>query len=259
MDERTKRATLRRYFTSLYPVWAILGIVSSLVFALLAILPLSYGYPNVALTVVSLSAIGLLVVLFFGASAQKAAQAAADARLDAWLEEDLQKLSKTSLTKLATEGSDLVSDPVQITGPRLWDTGGATVLFRKGQDNRLRFTPVSVSIIHFTQNQLLAYECVFDSTTGRPLNERTEEYFYKDVVAVSTKSESRTVKSAALGTLQLTAAETFTLTTAGGTSLSVVLSDPSLIAKMGGGEIPTSRAEKAVLAVRKMLRDKKTN
>jgi len=103
----------------------------------------------------------------------------------------------------------------------------------------------------------LAYTCVLDFTTGKALNESTDEYFYKDVVSVSTKSESRTVNIPKLGTLQLNTAETFTLTTSGGTSLSVLLRDPTLIEKMGGGEIPTTRAEKAIQTVRKMLREKK--
>jgi hypothetical protein len=106
---------------------------------------------------------------------------------------------------------------------------------------------------------------VFDRITGNPLNEGTEEYFYKDVVSVTTKTESQTVNIVAkglfikqlLGIAQLNSAEKFILTTSGGTSISVVLKDPSLIERMGGGVIPTDRTEKAIAAVRKMLREKK--
>ena len=59
------------------------------------------------------------------------------------------------------------------------------------------------------------------------------------------------------GTVQLNSAETFELTTSGGTSVEVTLKDPSLIEMMGGGDIPTTRAEKAIQTVRKMLREKK--
>jgi hypothetical protein len=44
----------------------------------------------------------------------------------------------------------------------------------------------------------------------------------------------------------------------GGTHIDVVLRAPELIKQMGGGEIPTTRAEKAIQTVRKMLREKKS-
>jgi hypothetical protein len=48
------------------------------------------------------------------------------------------------------------------------------------------------------------------------------------------------------------------LTTSGGTHIDVVLRAPELIKQMGGGDIPTTRAEKAIQTVRKMLREKKS-
>ena len=53
--------------------------------------------------------------------------------------------------------------------------------------------------------------------------------------------------------------EKFVLTTSGGTTLEVFLTDPKLIEKMGGGKIPTTEAEKTISVVRKMLREKKSN
>ena len=41
------------------------------------------------------------------------------------------------------------------------------------------------------------------------------------------------------------------------TSVEVILRDPGLTKRMGGGEIPTSRAEKAIQTIRKLLREKK--
>ena len=43
----------------------------------------------------------------------------------------------------------------------------------------------------------------------------------------------------------------------GGTSIEVILRDPGLVSRMGGGEMPTTRAEKAIQAVRKMVRESK--
>ena len=188
-----------------------------------------------------------------------------DAQMDAWLDEDLKVLQGKALSKSGTDPSELVGEPVVVTGLRLWDIAGAEVAFKKGKDNVLRFTPVGVTVLNFTQNQLIIYSSVLDLTTGNALNESTEEYFYRDVVSVSTKTKSMTkqlsgtgaVKGGLKGPLQLNAAETFELTTSGGTSVEIVLRDPTLIEKMGGGDIPTTRAEKAIQTVRKMLREKK--
>ena len=186
-----------------------------------------------------------------------------DQQMDEWLEKDLEGLNKKALDKVGTDESELVGEPVEITGPRFWDIGGAKIHYKRGNDKIIRFTPLEISVINFTQNQLLAYSCVYDFTTGKALNESTDEYFYKDVVSVATKSESCSVtfkSGQSTKTIQLDAAETFVLTTSGGTSISVLLSDPKLIEQMvgkKGGEIPTTRAEKAIQTIRKMLREKK--
>lgn len=184
-----------------------------------------------------------------------------DQEFDEILNEDLEMISRTALIKTDINSTELVNEEVFITGPKLWDTAGAEIHYKKGKDKLLRFTPIAVTVINFTKNQLLLYNCTFDMITRKCLNESTEEYFYKDVVSVSSSTESKTIISSdkKIGTLQLNAAESFKLTTSGGTSVSVVLSDPTLIQIMGGGEIPKTRAEKAIQIVRKMLRDKKSN
>jgi hypothetical protein len=246
MDEQTKRKMIRNYFKS-FPKWAIAMIVIGVV-----VLLIGFGRSVTAMFIgIVIAAIGGFAIYSYGQGKPS------DQQMDEWLEEYLKNLTKIALNKMGTDETELVSESVQATGPRLWDVGGAGVFFRKGKDNVLRFTPVGVSIINFTQNQLLVYSCVLDFTTGKALNESTDEYFYKDVVSVATRSESKSVNIQKLGTVQLNAAETFTLTTSGGTFLSVLLRDPTLIEMMGGGEIPTTRAEKAIQTVRKMLREKK--
>ncbi len=60
------------------------------------------------------------------------------------------------------------------------------------------------------------------------------------------------------GKIQVNGAETFMLSTSGGTSVRVVLNDPVFIQGLGGGDLPLEFAEEAVQAVRKMLREKKS-
>lgn len=238
MDEQTKRKMIVNYFKS-FPKWAIVLIV--------------IGVPLLAAKGLGILfiALGILVIVLYVKGMPT------DQQMDAWLEEDLKTVSGKAMGKAGHDQSEIVADPVSIIGVRLWDTGGACVLFKQGKDSVIRFSPVSVTHIMFTQNQLSIYSSLLDRTTGNFLNESTDEYFYKDVVAVSTKTQSKTVNTTQWGTLQLNAAETFELTTAGGTSVSVLMRDPTLIDKMGGGQLPDTRAEKAIQTIRKMLREKK--
>jgi len=179
-----------------------------------------------------------------------------DQQMDEWLTDDFKALESKGLNKMGIDSSDCVGESVLVHGPRTGDTGGAKIRFKKGKDGVVRYTPINTTIISFTQNQLLVYTCSLDFLTGNALSESTDEYFYKDVVSVSTKTESKTVEFNK-STIQLNAAETFALTTSGGTSVSVLLRDPKLIEAMGGGSIPVTDAEKAIQVVRKMLREKK--
>jgi hypothetical protein len=196
-----------------------------------------------------------------------------DKKMDAWLDVDLENISKRALNKTSLHEEDLVSDTVYVIGPRFWDIAGAKIGIRKGKDDFIRYTPVGVTIIFFTQHQLVGYQCALDLYTGHPLNESSDEFFYKDVVAVTTRTESETFnlsksevrsfkktfldKLVINDTLQLKKAEKFVLTTSGGTALQVVLSDPNIEDLAGGGTLPKDRADAAIRSVRKMLREKK--
>jgi hypothetical protein len=196
-----------------------------------------------------------------------------DRQMDVWTEEDLQGLEKKALKTTGLDESELVRESVLLTGLRFWNIGGAEIGIRKGKDDTIRATPIGVTVINFTEHQLVAYQCALDLMTGNALSESTDEYFYQDVVSVSTQTESKTWDEAMLssndlaktplsalvkhGKLQFNAANMFVLTTSGGTSIQVVMDDPTLIESLGGGTIPTDKADKAIQAIRKMLREKK--
>jgi hypothetical protein len=238
------RASIEKYFMSKFPKWAIFLIVIGVLMLLGPIV---------------VKVVGLLFVVGGGFAIYNSSQVASDAEIDQWTQEDLKKLNQRSLEKMGIDASEIVGEGVIVTGPRLSNLGPSKFGYRKGKDNVLRFTPINSTIINFTQNQLLVYRCALDLITGNPVNEATDEYFYRDVVSVQTLSD--TVSVSLPGTqfqgLQLNAAETFRLTTSGGTSVSMALRDPSLIQRMGGGEIPTTTAERAIQTIRKMLREKK--
>lgn len=196
-----------------------------------------------------------------------------DREIDAFIDSELDDVAKRAMERQNLDDSDLASDAIYVVGPRIWNIAGAKAAFRKGKDDRIRYTPMGVTILYFTQHQLIGYQCALDLYTGRALDESTDEYFYKDVVSVSVrtmsetfhldKADRRAIKGTELekmienDTLHLKKAEKFILTTSGGTALEVILNDPKFLEAVGGGAMPKDRTEKAVTAVRRMLLEKK--
>jgi len=242
MSNEAKRENIKKYFKP-FPTWAVWFILAGLIVALFG-----GGAIVAGIIILAIGAIGI-----YGAIGGKPD----DKKMDEYIAEDLSQAKIKSLQKTSIDESELVGESVVVTGPRLWNTADADILHKKGKDGILRFTPINISVLHMTQHQIVSYQCCLDLTTGNYLNESTDEYFYKDVVSVATKTESKSYSSEKFGTIQLDAAETFVLTTSGGTSVETVLKDPKLIDIMGGGDIPTTEAERAIQVVRKMLREKK--
>jgi hypothetical protein len=212
-----------------------------------------------------------------------------DEEMDAYLDDDLKQLEKRALTKAALSENELICESVQVVGPHFWALPSwdvvfrekdrekmlvtidkATIFYRKGMDNVIRFTPVRACIISFTQSGMVIYDCAFCLITGKVLHERTEEYFYKDVVCVSSKTEElfTTIEIPKFGDwsspnreyvkIQVGKGEYLTITTTAGDSFSMLVRAPDLAQRIGGGYFPTARTEKAIQTLRKVLRERKT-
>lgn len=169
MDE--KRSQIKKYFKN-FPKWTIWMIVVG-VFLLGA-----YG--------LGLIPIGIGIWGIFSWS-----QKPSDQQMDNWIAEDLKGLEEKALNKTGIDRSELVGETVVVYGPRFWSIGGADTGINKGKDEIIRFTPIGVTVINFTQNQLVTYQCALDLTTGNTLSESTDEYFYRDVVSVATQNQSK--------------------------------------------------------------------
>ena len=187
-----------------------------------------------------------------------------DQQMDEWFALEIEDLNQKALSKLGIDASQCVAKSVVVYGPRVENMGGANLLVAKGSDGLVRYTPVDISIMNIGQDQLFCYQCCYDRTTGNSLIEETDEYFYRDVVSVATKNMTRqaTIRAGRKGKEEivvLTNSENFQLTTSGGTAFSVFLYDRALLELRAtrGGQLPRSAANKAIQAIRSMLRDKK--
>jgi len=245
MTETEKRAAIVKYFKP-FPKWAIWSILIGLGVAIL-------GSSESTMLIVGIALIAIGAFGIYSGTGGKPT----DAQMEDFLKEDLAMIIKQMLKKIGMDESELVGESQYVYGPG-FRTGTETEAAKVGEDGVLRYTPIKCASIGFGANQLLYYECLLDMTTGKMLNEGTDEFFYKDVVSASTKTESYSFQWKGRQ-VQFNEAEKFTLTTTGGTSFTVFLKDPKLAEIMGVGSanIPTTNAEKAIQVIRKMLREKK--
>ncbi len=250
MDKNVNREAIKKYFKP-FPKWVTWFIIIGI---LLTLIGANGGTSALKMSGFFILAIGIL-------GAWNAMRKLSDKEVDEYIAKDISRAKIKSIQKASIDESELVGDPLTITGPGLWNNAGLQFLHKKGKDNIIRFTPINITLLLMTEHQIISYQTYLDLTTGNFLNESTDEYFYKDVVSVATKTMSKSYTHKKLGVIQLNEAETFTLTTSGGTSVEVFLKDRKLIEALGlkGGEIPTTSAEKAIQVVRKMLREKKQN
>ncbi len=196
-------------------------------------------------------------------------------QMDEWLNRDLTRLRERAVVKCGLEGlGEATAEPVVLSGP-VFGVEGADFAVRAPRRDIARFTPVGVTILNFREHQIFAYQCALDRLTGNALDETTDEYFYRDVVSVSTRTETLTLGKRDLtrfgrkvlnaksrgGKVQVPGAEVFTLTTSGGTSISVVigvvLDRLKQLAIGAGGDVHVDAAERALAGIRQMLREKK--
>ena len=237
------REQIKKYFKP-FPMWALWMIVGAVVLIAIS--------RDVWMLCLLLAGIGGGQIAMIG-------NAPSDAQIDAWLNEDLKMLFPKALAKTGTDSSELVAESVMVTGPAFQYLANKNLALKTGKDGILRYSPLNVTIINFTENQLISYSCVFDSRVGIAFSERTDEYFYRDVVSVATKTQNYNMTLKDGKTVVVEAAEVFQLTTAGGTSIEVTLNAPKIIQMLGKqGHIPTTAADKAIQSVRKMLREKKS-
>lgn len=182
-----------------------------------------------------------------------------DLQVQSWLDEGIRKLSEHSRGKLNLDESEgSISAPLIIAGPILWDTGGVSsddLVWKRGEDGLVRFGVYRVTIILLTDRHLTSYACDYNFIRDVALNERTDEFHYRDIVSVSTR-EQDTAYTLPTGK-KMTKAQAFSLSVASGESISVMVDSAEIREITGVEKLPETGADKAVANIRAMLRDKK--
>jgi hypothetical protein len=180
-----------------------------------------------------------------------------DEDIDTWQAEDLAKVRDASFAKLGTDKDDVVRAPIPLTGPIAWEVPGVRreeIKWRKGKDDNSRFSLNRFTILHFLNTGIAGYGCDFNSFRGVGLNESTHEFHYADIVSVTTQEESSSYTLPNGSKMILT--QEFRISVASGESITYVIGAEKL-EKLTDGKIPTTEAERAVLVIRKLLRERK--
>jgi len=182
-----------------------------------------------------------------------------DGQVEQWLREGVGKITQRSAEALGLSSEESsVAEPLVITGPILWTTNGISnedLAWKKGSDGAARFGVYRITIIRLTDRHLGSYACDYNFIRDVALNEKTDEYHYRDVVSVSTREQA---SSYTLPTGEkLTTAREFALSVASGESIRVTIDADQLRKITGVEKLPETGADKAVSIIRTMLRDKK--
>ena len=187
-----------------------------------------------------------------------------DKQIDNWFHQDIKKISKIAQEKLDIEPEKLITQPIVIYKPILWEVPGipiSDIMYAKGKDGLLRFSAWEIVILFLLENYLAAYHANLNFITGEIFNENTEEFFYKDIVKVGTNYKEiphLPTENEALSKFSLLKlpkkVTTFEIKVSSGDAISVYDITKFLDSKI----VPTPSLDEAIKTIRTIVREKKS-
>jgi len=114
-----------------------------------------------------------------------------EADVDALAEADLAAARARALEAFQLDPEELHHEgPCSFRSSGAGEATGAAFAGEKlGRDNRRRWTPHDLTVVHFGYDQMFVYRCSMDLTTGEVILERTYELAYRELVSIETHSE----------------------------------------------------------------------
>ena len=202
-------------------------------------------------TIGGLIAIVIAILCFIAAS-----KTVKDEEIDAMLASEMEKLEHNALNKLGLEKDEIsYADPIKFCGWNYSDSTGSRNISDKtiddlddkcGKDEKWRSPVAELHFFAFSENTV-HYYCKYISLVSDTNREKTEEYFYKDIVSVRTDTKviSRWDSSKKeVDSSKKIKINTFDITTSGGVGIACSVYDSNI-------------AESAVNAMRSLLKQKK--
>ena len=224
----------KKYFSENKGMWLTFAIILTVGGLFAAVAFFCNSSEDGMIAVLVLAMVLLVGAFFCFKTAFPQGNAEADATYDN-LAQSMMKFTKDdALAALGLDESEVTeAAPVCISG---YSFDGADYV-RLGADSRWRSNRFETWYLFFSSNEVHCCKKTI-KTTADWKTESTDVYFYKDIVSVSTTSESKTVLNKKIDY------DCFVLATAGGTSFKVSLKD-------------VDNAQRSVNAMRSLLRAKK--
>ena len=271
MTEQEKREAIKEFFLAPMPLRATSSIVAGSVIGIIGLLIAGGGSAGTGILVIAVGVLWAVFVPFqpkdkpgvnqessptkmFSVVRFEAAKARYENRPElkqmwAWLNEDASRIVRESKEHLnINEGTRA---PIPVYGPiyfeRVDGIDNALVL-RRDVDGGYFYSTYRISVFHFTDKFLGSYQANYNMIKNVATSQQTDEFYYKDVVAVrtQTKDSNYTLKSGE----KLEESKTFSLAVSSGDHVSVIINDPKIKV---GSEIE-SIGDHAVNNIRAMLR-----
>lgn len=188
--------------------------------------------------------LGLLLMALGGFLLYRAvAGGPTDSQIDDHIRSITNSAMQRGMEKLGLDPEQVsMIEPVQIDGPSVSDPHQ---LARKGKDGEYRFAGNEVLCLYFSEHEVHCYTKKFNLLKPEIKRESTDEYFYRDIVAVRTDSDSVTVPLPD-GTRKDLHQDQFRLTTSGGTSIQV-------------GATSTGQLSDKINGMRSLIKQRKLN
>ncbi len=183
-----------------------------------------------------------------------------DREVDQWFDEALGDLRKHSLEKLELTEDDIdeVVELRPIIAPVLWAIGGVpreNLVSKNGLDGLARYGVYRISCLWLTRDALAIFCCDYNFIRNAVLNEETHEFYYQDIVSVSTREEASSLTLASGSSL--TSVQEFRISVANDRYFTMTIGSEQLKQLTGAERIPDNGTEQVIRALRSKLKEKK--
>lgn len=175
-----------------------------------------------------------------------------DDNMDRWYKQDREAVVELGLRLANIRREDLVGERIIVIPVPVRKAG---TYWRPGKDKVVRHSHERVTVLYFTEHQLISFGCVVNHLEGRTHSEMVSEYFYRFVLGVTLATES--VELDAYGRqLSFNHARVLQLALNGAAPVSLALGDLQLANSLD--EDPPSRTEieHALNGIRRMVRER---
>ncbi len=182
-----------------------------------------------------------------------------DEAVDLWLADAQERLHDHSLEKLGLMKEDCeFIDLPPVRGPVVRVRKGLipdNIVWKVGRDGAPRFGVYQVAYLWFAKDHLAIFGCFYDLIRDAILNQDTYEYYYQDIVSVSTReiASSYTLPTG----FTLTSEQEFRIAVSNGSYFSLTVGASQLKQLTGAERVPDNGVEDAIQAIRKKLQEKK--